>query len=1013
MARRCLGSSTSVGLACSLIAGFAALSATSQDAKPHLQAVSGGADVTFSRDVAPILDRYCVRCHGPARQRKSLRLDSPHSIVRGGRGGPAIAAGDSGHSLLMRRIEGTLGKRMPPEGPRPSDAELRVLRAWIDDGARYVEGQAVLDTRHWAFRPLTQPEVPEAPEGVSARHPIDRFLARMQQHRGLEVAPRADAETLLRRLSLDLRGLPSSEDERTEFLAAIERDGFDAAWQTLVDRFLEDPATAEHRAAQWLDLARYADTKGYEADRRRTMWPWRDWVIRAFKADMPFDRFTELQLAGDLMDAGREGRLATAFHRNTMTNDEGGTDDEEFRVAAVHDRVATTFSVWFGLTMECARCHDHKYDPISQREYYELFAFFDQTQDRDRNDDAPLLAVPRDDAESRKLDRLEAEVAEAAEALGKASQAADAHAGQVEIAIENATRAFAATPPQLGSWELSGPAELGRFAESREGDADERPAEGLLTLAEARAVATEVVSGRTVSQLRASARAATSTPVGADGASSWTDGTVHRLDGPQTVWLLERTIHVDGPLRAAVRLGSDDAFAVFVDGERLAGRYVERAAVLGDERVPIELTAGDHRLALVIVNVGGIGGFAFELAPHDFDAAENAALAKPRDERTPGEERLLAAALRRQDNGVRVASARLVAAEARLEALHRELPRVPILAELGLEARRTTHVHRRGSFLDPGAVVTSATPSCLHAMPTGAPRDRLGLARWIASSANPLTPRVIADREWARLFGRGLVRTPEDWGTQGEPPVFPELLEWLASDFSRHRSLRSLTKTIVLSAAYQRASSLRAQDAEDDPENECWARGPRMRLPAETIRDSILAVSGLLSHKRYGPPVMPVQPDGVWSIVYSADRWVTSAGEDRHRRALYTFWRRTSPYPALTIFDAPSREFCVLDRGATNTPLQALVLRNDPFVVEAAQALGTRLAAAHAREFEAGTRALFLTVLGREARPDEVRAVVDACRAELSGRGDLASIEAMWAMVAGAMFGLDEFLTKL
>ncbi|MCA8970493.1 MAG: PSD1 domain-containing protein, partial [Planctomycetes bacterium] len=926
MARRRLGSSTSVGLACSLIAGFAALPAASQDANPHLRTVQDRADITFAHDVAPILDRYCVRCHGPSRQRKSLRLDSPHAIVRGGRGGPAITAGDSGHSLLVRRIEGTLGKRMPPEGPRPSDAELRVLRAWIDGGARYADGQAVVDTRHWAFRPLRDPAVPDAPDGTRTRHPIDRFLAGAQRGRGLEVAPRADADTLLRRLSLDLRGLPAREDERTEFLAAVERDGFEAAWEALVDRLLEDPATAEHRAAQWLDLARYADTKGYEADRRRTMWPWRDWVIRAFEADMPFDRFTELQLAGDLMDAGREGRLATAFHRNTMTNDEGGTDDEEFRVAAVHDRVATTFSVWFGLTMDCARCHDHKYDPISQREYYELFAFFDQTQDRDRNDDAPLLTVPRDDGESRVLDRLEAEIAEAEDALREASKAADARADETEVAIKAAARAFAASPPEIGAWELSGPAELWRFATSREGDADKRPARQALPLAEARAIATEVVSGRSVSQLRASARSAS---IGAPiaGARSWTDGVVHRLDGPQSVWMLERTIHVDGTLRAAVRLGSDDAFALYVDDVRLAGRYVERAAVLGDERVPIELTAGDHRLTLVVVNVGGIGGFAFDLAPHDFDAAESAALAKPRKARNPGEVRLLAAALRRQDDGVRAASERLQAAQARLETRRRELPRVPVLAELSGNAQRTTHVHRRGSFLDPGAVVTSSTPSCLHAMPADAPRNRLGLAKWISSSANPLTPRVIADREWARLFGRGLVRTPEDWGTQGEPPVLPELLDWLASEFSRHRSFRLLTKTIVLSAAYQRASRLRAQDAEVDPENDLWARGPRVRLPAETIRDSILAVSGLLSRKRYGPPVMPVQPDGVWSIVYSADRWVTSTGEDRHRRALYTFWRRTSPYPALTIFDAPSREFCVLDRGATNTPLQALVLR--------------------------------------------------------------------------------------
>lgn len=963
----------------------------------------------YARDVAPIFDRHCVRCHGEQRQRKSLRLDDPHAMLEGGRGGPAVRPGASGESLVVRRILGQEGKRMPPEGPGLSEAELATLRSWIDAGAKHGVAKRS-STGHWAFRPIAEVELPSAADAPTATHPIDRFLEKAQRGAGVEPAPRADASTLLRRLSLDLRGLPPTTEERAVFLRAYEADP-DAAWSEVVDRWLDDFATAEHRAAAWLDLARFADTRGYEADRRRTMWPWRDWVLRAFHANMPFDRFTKLQLAGDLMPRdetfvgsvwaeARDRQLATAFHRNTMTNDEGGTDDEEFRAAAVADRVATTFGLWFGLPLDCARCHDHKYDPISQREYFEVYAFFDQSADRDRNDDAPLLAIPADSDQAQRLDQLEAAAHDARSTEAAAVAAVDA---DLECAVQQALAdlaCFERQPPRLGPWEVRGPLALRELASP--------PALRPLNPNKAQEVAKRLVEADDLRAYAAVPQAAATTGAGIR------DRVTHRLEGEQSLWVLERRIEATVEQRVVVSLVTGDAFALFLDGRRVAGRNREQGKPL-DERIPLLLTAGEHQLTLAVVNIAGAGGFSFAVDGLDFDETELAALRREVGERSPGDLQLLMAACRRRDPHVRVARARRVDALRDLEAFKGSLLQVPVMVELAEGERRATRLHRRGSFLDLGPEVAPATPRCLHPFHAAAPRNRLGLAEWIVAPENPLTPRVIVDREWARFFGRGLMGTPEDWGTQGDVPLHAALLDWLAAEFWRDYDLRRLTRLIVTSEAYRRQSfwpGERPPAVALDAENALHLLGPRARLPAEAIRDSVLAVSGLLSRQRFGPPVMPPQPEGVWSIVYSSDKWVESRGDERYRRSLYTFWRRTSPYPALTIFDTPSREFCVLRRLSSATPLQALVLMNDPVVVTAAQAVGASLADAHGMDWRAGGRALFERTLARTASEAELAELEAAALAELAAAtsGQVVDAREIWTFFAMTVFGLDEFV---
>ncbi len=957
---------------------------------PAARAQEPAAPPDFRRDVAPILERRCVPCHGPRVQRKSLRLDRRQSALAGGRSGPPIRAGDADGSLLMWHITQSRGKRrMPPREAPLTDAQIDVLRRWIDAGAPWpAEPDTAAPLAHWAYRPIAAVTPPAVAQPDWLRNAIDAFALARLEARGWQPAPSADRQTLLRRVSLDLTGLPPSEALRRAFAA----DHAPGAYERAVDALLASPRYGEHMARGWLDLARYADTKGFEKDARREIWLYRDWVIDAFNRDLSFDRFTIEQLAGDLLpDATEAQHIATAFHRNTMTNDEGGTDDEEFRVEAVHDRLSTTAQVWLGTTMECARCHDHKYDPIEQRDYYRAFAFFNNTEDSDKDDDRPLLRV-LDASQRAERARLEALLARQRAVLDDLPAAVTV-ARDAWLAERELHRArFADTDLESGAWQLAGPLPI--------------PPAG----------------------------AADAEPSPADDAAwqphpEWGDGVVHALpDGAPASWLLRRKLVAAAALDVVFSIGSDDGVELWLNGERLLHRDVRRGAAPDQDRAAGRLRAGDNEVVLRITNHGGAAGFAFALRPDDLGGEAEAALAVAAAERSAAQQRALTDAYLAQDEATRPLIAAADALQASIDKIRGNS--VPVMRELPPDARRTTHVHRRGSFLAKGEAVEPGLPSIWPNLPADARRDRLGFAQWLVGNENPLTARVVVNRLWEGLFGRGLVATSEDFGTQGDPPSHPQLLDWLSRRLIDNGwSVKRMLRLMVTSATYRQTAAVPSARRAADPDNTWLGRGPRRRLPAETIRDQALAIAGLLSDEIGGPSVMPPQPQGLWQVVYSSDRWTDATGEDRYRRGLYTFWRRTNPYPSMVAFDAPSREFCVVRRTPTNTPLQALVVLNDPVYVEAARALARRAL----RECPDGTdldridhavrlclvreptddeRNRLLQLLERERRhyagaPAAAHALAGATPIDTSP-ADLAA----WTIAASVLLNLDETLHK-
>jgi len=752
------------------------------------------APVDYNRDVRPILSKNCYACHGQdeGTREGGWRLDLRDEALKGLKSGatPIVPGSPDESEILARVTEADESLRMPPRktGDRLTDAEVAVLRRWVGQGAPYAE--------HWALvKPVARP-LPAVTDRAWPRNGVDAWVLARLEREGLRPSPEADRFTLLRRASLDLRGLPPTPEEVDAFAA----DAAPGAYERAVDRFLEDPAYGERWARLWLDLARYADSAGYGSDPLRTIWRYRDWVIEAFNRNLPYDRFTVEQLAGDLLpNPTLDQKVATAFHRNTMTNTEGGTDDEEFRVAAVKDRVDTTWQVWLGLTMGCAKCHTHKYDPIRHEEYYRFYAFFDQTADNDQPDERPVIRVP-----------------------------------------------------------LPGQEEAARRVETR-----------LVVL---------------------------------------------------------RLAFAAGPLKPLA--------------EEIKRLEKERPAV----------------------------------------------------------------------------------------------PTVPVMEELPRDRRRVTKLMEKGNYLTPGRVVGPDVPAALPPLPAGVAKDRLAMARWVVGPDNPLPARVAVNRYWAALFGTGLVETEEDFGTQGDLPTHPELLDWLAVEY---RSLgwdtKAILRTLVTSAAYRQSSRVTPELLTRDPRNRLMSRGPRFRLDAETVRDQALALGGLLSRKMHGPSVFPPQPDGLWQAAFNGQRtWSTSAGDDRHRRALYTFWRRTVPYPSMAAFDAPSREICAVRRTRTNTPLQAFVTLNDPVYVEAAQAVARRVVAEGGPTPEGRARYALRLALARPPADEQVDALLRLYRTErdryagdraaavslaadplgpLPAGADPAEMAA-WTTAANVLLNLDAVLTK-
>jgi mono/diheme cytochrome c family protein len=984
--------------------------------------------------VQAIFTARCVQCHGPEKQKNGLRLDTRSAALEGGDDGPVITPGNGAQSKLVRRILGEARPRMPFR-ERPLEAgEIAAIRAWIDAGAPGpVQAKvAVAEApakKHWAYVKPVRPEVPAVKRSDWVKTPIDAFvLARLEQE-GLAPSPETTREALLRRVTLDLTGLPPSPEEIDAFLA----DTSAGAYEKVVDRLLASPHYGERWARPWLDLARYSDTNGYEKDRRRTAWKWRDWVIAAFNADMPFRQFTIEQMAGDMLkDAGPDQRIATGFHRNTLLNQEGGIDVEEARWETLVDRVNTTATVWLGTTLACAQCHSHKFDPFTQKDYYRMLAFFDNSEYRVQGEGAKVT--------DRWIVEPELELSTEAQAARKKS---------LEEEIDRVKARLEATTPALASagaaWERERTAPPPAWTTLRPTGA--RSAGGAtLDVAEDGSV---TVSGpnpdRDTYTLGAQLPAGPVTALRIEALADPPRGAPGRADyGAFAVTRFAVEASSPGGRVRAVPLLRAEA-----DSEANANGLLDRDAETGwggsdpshsytavvQSAAP--LAAGStivitlehqgkqprHNLRRFRVSVtssahpwGGLG------LPDKVQAI----VATPRSQRSDAQLKELA-------DYYRGISPAREPDRRKLRALRRELaelgiPTAMTLRERPAGERPSTPLRLRGSFTAPGERVYAAVPAALHPLPDSAMPNRLGLALWLVDENNPLTPRVTVNRIWEQYFGRGLVETSEDFGTQGERPSHPELLDWLATELLRQGTrLKPIHRLIVLSSTYRQSSRVTPDLLGRDPYNRLLARGPRFRVEAEMVRDIALAASGLLSGKVGGPSVFPFQPEGIWDNPYSDDRWLTSAGEDRYRRAIYTFTRRTAPYPGLTVFDAPSREFCTVRRVRTNTPLQALTTLNDPVFVEAARALAVRTLKEAAATPEERAAHAFRLCTARRPKPPELAPLVSfeerqlarfkadpqAARAVagVARPGEPAELAA-WTMVASVLLNLDETLTK-
>ncbi len=1115
-----------------------------------LQRGASAAAVDFQREIRPILSQNCFVCHGPDEtdRKANLRLDLRAEALKPAKSGAnAIVPGQPEKSEMIARVlNADLDERMPPtkSGKKLSAHEIDLLRRWIAEGAPYAT--------HWAYVKPERPPFPTIKHERWARNGLDYFIVSRLEREGLQPSPEADRQTLIRRVSLDLTGLPPTPTEVRAFLADPRGD----AYESLVNRLLDRQAFGEHWARMWLDLARYADSAGYADDPLRTIWSYRDYVIDAFNKNKPFDQFTIEQIAGDLLDDPTDEELvATAFHRNTMTNNEGGTSDEEFRSAAIVDRVNTTMSVFMGTSIGCAQCHTHKYDPITQEEYFKFYAILNNTEDADRSDESPTLKLfTRSQKEQRaewegqiyslknKLstpteellkgyENWEREFPRAADwkslkpgkGLLKREEATGIKENTVTVedgpATETYSLEFSIEPELFNALQLRSSADhkddsaimhisatligpkatlAGRYIRV------ELPGkEKILSLAEVQvfsgkenialtgkaeqssteldAPAALAIDGNTEGEFKAKSVTHTQTSVDpwweldlknsqevsriviwnrADG------GVQKRLSDFRVALLNDRHEPV---WERDVKEAPNPSVAFNVDGTQVlsfAGAYSE-ASVPGTD--PVDLLASSSKgekgwsppspeegsvTFLLEKNLTPEPGSKLALnitrrSPRatkvSFQVAVSSDPKFPAYARVPsGVLALLSGCsctLSEEDTRtitqhyLRQIAPELQPERDQIASLQKNLDSVqpytvPVLHELAGNARRKTHLQYRGNYLDLGKEVQEGVPAAFASLSPGAEPARLKLAKWLVSTNNPLTARVAANRFWEQIFGIGIVRTAEEFGAQGELPSHPELLDYLATEFmEQHWDVKAFLKLLVTSAAYRQSSRVTPELAERNPDNRLVARGPRFRLPAEAVRDQALFAGGMLSGKIKGPSVRPLQPSSGLSAAFgSSVDWKTSEGEDRFRRALYTEWRRTSPYPSMTTFDAPNREICTIRRNRTNTPLQALVTLNDPVYLEAARGLARRMLQAGrtvperirlgfeiclARgpsETELSRLALLVDEALSDFRqsPERSKQMASLEHADSSERAELAA----WTTVANVLLNLDETLMK-
>jgi hypothetical protein len=1019
--------------------------------------------IDFDRQIRPILSDNCFTCHGPDEKHRmaSLHFDTKEgAFSKKG----VIVPGDSAHSKMYWRISNPdPALRMPPAyaNRKLTPQQIETIKNWIDSGAKW--------ETHWAFVPPKRPAAPAVKHAEWVRTPIDQFVLAKLESQGLQPSPEADKPTLLRRVTFDLAGLPPTTAELSAFLADKSPD----AYGKVVDRLLASPHYGERMAMQWLDLARYADTHGYHIDSAREMWLWRDWVIKAFNANMPYDEFTIEQLAGDLLPQSTQSQLiATGFNRNHMINFEGGAIPEEYQNEYIVDRIEATSTTWLGITLGCARCHDHKYDPLTQKDFYSFGAFFnginEKGLDGKKGNAVPFLQVPN------------AKQAAMKDVLLKAIQAKDAGLDKAETAWEQRQREMPVSDVTSGltseftfgdtlanALVADAPAKVingklnytdGRLG--RVADLDEEPHLsfgdlGRFTKATPFTVALwlrpDGPSGMEVIQrYEKSPKEGPGYEIALDYANKNQCAVIVRLQsaGPDSAIAVksEGGVTVDDWSHVAVSYdgsGKAKGIQIYLDGRNSPVQIVQDK-LAGDFSGGGELQIGNKDWGTAFK--GQLGDlriynrrlYASEAMQLGLLSPVHTVLAIAGDRRSEGQKSWLRAYFLSDvaNNTEKQEKTDLEALNKGLEEINREIPSTMIMGEM--KKPRETFILARGDYRNRGEQVFPNTPSVLPPLPKDQPANRLTLAKWLVDPGNPLTARVAVNHFWQMYFGIGIVKTAEDFGSQGDQPSNQDLLDWLATEFMRTKwDVKAMQRLIVTSATYRQVSKVSPEMLEKDPENRLLARGPRVRLQAEMIRDNALAVSGLINKKIGGPSVFPYQPKGIWEEMafggdFSAQTYVQSYGQDLYRRSMYTFWKRTVPPPELSTFDAPDREKCTARRGTTNTPLQALVLMNDPTYIEASRALAERDIREGGPASTDRIRYAFRLATDRDPSPQELSILEGLYKKELAHyQSDKDSAQkllavgeskatsqvdpselAAWTLVTSTILNMDEAITK-
>lgn len=1002
----------------SVIAALASLTAPALHAAP----------VDFARDIKPLFNEHCIACHGGVKQASNLSLVYHSKVLEPAKSGkvPVVPDKPDKSELITRITSADEDEVMPPpeHGKALPEKDIAMLREWIKQGAPWDE--------HWSFAAPKKPAPPTLRDVSWCKQSLDAFvLAKLEQEK-LKPSPEADTTQWLRRVTFDLTGLPPTPEEVNALQSEIQNSKAesDRAYAAVVDRLLRSPSFGERWASVWLDLARYADSQGYEADKPRIIWPYRDWLVRAFNMDMPFDQFAIRQLAGDLLpQATLDDRIATAFHRNTPTNSEGGTDDEEFRVVAVVDRVATTWRTFQGVTFNCVQCHSHPYDPIAHAEYYRFMSFFNTQKDWDLPEDEPKLRVPLKASDFARAQQLDDQVlALRAAQVAETMKMSDAEkwkplepsyvrsSGQTKLVTKKADDGITDVVAQgtvshysVFTIDVPLPAGVTKLTALK---LDAMPLDPIKAKSTAEL-------GFVISQMRAivvtpeneaQVLAATTTPPEKEVDVAVAGGTKKKEASPRTPEPVKSPPPQPGEITFAYALG-DEADPVFDAqttlnpdkggwGANPRMTHARRLVLIPSK--PVTLPAGAKLRILLRHDEGGFGYAPLVTNRSRYAISDSDSWTARAGSKSFQDHQTELAKLEKERSSIANAL-------------------MPVAEEQDAHLHRQTAMFVRGNWLDKGESVTAAVPAVFGSLSKNETADRLALARWMTSDKNALTARVAVNRFWEQLFGIGIVETLEDFGSSGQPPSNQALLDHLAVRFQHELgwSMKKLLGEMVLSATYRQSAKTTPELRERDPHNRLLARGPRTRLTAEMMRDNALAVSGLLSPKMSGPPVMPVQPDGIWRAARSGLKWKNADGEDAHRRSLYTYWRRSSPYPSSLTFDAPDRLLCTARRLSTNTPLQALVTLNDPVFMECAIALAVRVQpAGDLKKQIAAAFELATGTMPGEGDTRDLVALHDAALVEYKRDEKLTKTfggspeKAALAVVANAILNLDSVLTK-